>query len=94
MNTNQTVTGEGNAPRELTGTIAREFIQCADKNGRTGDFLATNAKRQVSPTFDNLGDLYTWANKNDWMPEGGARVYRPRGEAIETYMAEKYPNLI
>lgn len=70
---------------ELSGTIAREFIQCADETGRIGDFLATNARRRVSPTFGTLGELYTWANDNGWISEGGARVYRPRGEALAKY---------
>lgn len=80
--------------KENSGTIAREFIQCADENGRIGDFLKTNSGRQVSPTFETLSELYTWTAENDWISEGGARVHRPRGEQIEKYMAEKYPNLI
>ena len=67
-----------NTQREETGTIAREFIQCADETGKVGSFLATNAKRRVSPTFNSLAELYTWANENDWLSEGGARVYRPQ----------------
>ena len=62
---------------ELNGTIARLFIQCLDADGNRGDFLATNSGRQVSPTFDNLTDFYTWIRKSNWKENSEAYVYTP-----------------
>lgn len=72
---NQITTETVERKPELRGTIAREFIQCPDQNGVVGSFLATNANRQVSPTFPNLVELYAWARDNGWKQEAGAYIY-------------------
>lgn len=61
--------------KTLNGTIAREQIQCRADNGKVGSFLITGADRRVSPVFDSLTELYTWARENGWKSDSGAYVY-------------------
>ncbi len=76
MKNTDTTTTASAQPENVRGTIAREFIQCRADNGELGDFLATNANRRVSPVFQDLPSLYTWASANGWKAQAGAYIYK------------------
>lgn len=43
-------------------------VQCADSDGKIGDFIApsSGSKQRLSPLFSDLGKLYRWMKDNGW----------------------------